>query len=188
MKCYPIEGSTMITFPASRTTQTRLGIAAAVAITCAAFFFAPAAASASTLTESDATPPVQVEPIDPNDPVIHSDGTITGIDGDILGTDRCGSTASFPPFGAYGPESQATCAYYGSQGAQAGYTWSIAPFSRSEACVSGLGYNAARSPVYFGVGCGKSGAKNVSWGNVAGYQKLKAYATGLLTGGMIAWH
>ncbi|WP_291057706.1 hypothetical protein [Herbiconiux sp.] len=178
----------MITFPHVRTTQVRLCVAAAMAVTCAAMLIAPGTASASTLTESEATPPVQVEPIDPSDPVIHTDGTITGGDSDLLGTDRCGSTASFPPFGGYGPVSQATCAYIGSPGAMAGYTWSIAPFSRSEACVSGLGYNAAKSPVYFGVGCGKSGAKNVSWGNVFGYQKLKAYATGLLTAGMIAWH
>ena len=178
----------MITFPTPRASQARLGITAAAAITCAALLLAPMAASATTHSESDPTPPVQVEPIDPTDPVIHPDGTITGGDTDLRGTDRCGSTASFPPLGGYGPISQATCSFWGSPGAQAGYTWSVNPFSRSEACVSGLGYNGAKSPVYFGVGCGKSGGKNVAWGNVAGYQKLKAYATGLLTGGLIAWH
>ncbi|MCS5713516.1 hypothetical protein NVV95_02990 [Herbiconiux sp. CPCC 205716] len=178
----------MITFPTARTRRVRLYIATAIAVTCAAMSIAPVAASANTPFDAEVAPPVQVEPIDPNDPVIHSDGTITGGDGQILGTDRCGSTASFPPFGGYGPVSQATCAYVGSPGAMAGYTWSVAPFSRSQACVSGLGYNSATSPVYFGVGCGKSGAKNVSWGNVFGYQKLKAYATGLMTAGMIAWH
>jgi hypothetical protein len=178
----------MIASPRARSARIRLSVGGAVVVTCAALLFAPSAASASSLIDSAVEPPTQVEPIDPNDPVIHSDGTITGGDNEILGTDRCGSTASFPPLGAYGPVSQATCSYLGSPGAQAGYTWSIAPFSRSQACVSGLGYNAAKSPVYLGVGCGKTGAKNVSWGNVAGYQKLKAYATGLLTGGMIAWH
>lgn len=178
----------MISISIAPTKQARLGLTAAIVAVCSMLMFTPAAASATNLAEADSAPPVQVEPIDPNDPVIHSDGTITGGDADILGTDRCGSTASFPPFGGYGVESQATCAYYGSPGAQAGYTWSVAPFSRSEACASGLGYNAARSPVYFGLGCGRSGAKNVSWGNVAGYQRLKAYATGLMTGGMIAWH
>jgi hypothetical protein len=188
MRRYQVEGSTMITSPNARTRRVRFCVATAIAVTCAAVATGPVAASASTLAEGEATPPVQVEPIDPSDPVIHSDGTITGGDGHILGTDRCGSTASFPPLGGYGPVSQATCAYIGSPGAMAGYTWSVAPFSRSQACVSGLGYNSATSPVYFGVGCGKTGAKNVSWGNVFGYQKLKAYATGLLTGGMIAWH
>ena len=182
------ERSTMITSSIPRSKPGRLCIAAGTAVTCAALVFAPSAAFANSLSESDPTPPIQVEPIDPTDPVIHPDGTITGGDSTILGTDRCGSTASFPPLGGYGPISQATCSFWGSPGAQAGYTWSVNPFSRSEACVSGLGYNGAKSPVYFGVGCGKSGGKNVAWGNVAGYQKLKAYATGLLTGGLIAWH
>lgn len=163
-----------------------VAITGTIALAAAALLAAsPVAANA---TES-VPPPIQVEPINPNDPIQYSDGSIEFPQGyNARGIPSCGSQAYAPPGGSYGPVSQATCSLSGSPGARAGYTWQVSPHSNSTACSSGLGYNAANSPVYFGVGCGSSGSGNVTWGNVLGYQKLKAYATGLLTGAQIAWY
>ncbi len=158
-------------------------MAAAVGLIALASLLALATPAQASVDDS---PPTQVEQITPGDPIIHADDPDSS--DNLRGTPRCGSKAYFPPFGSYGPISQATCAFAGSPGAKVGYTWSVNPHSSSEACASGLGYNTARSPVYYGLGCGTKGAKDVAWGNVLGYQKLKAYAIGVLTGGEISWY
>lgn len=157
-------------------------------VTLAAAALLVAVPVAANATES-VPPPVQVEPISPNDPIQYSDGSIEFPQGyNALGMPSCGSQAYAPPGGSYGPVSQATCSLSGYPGARAGYTWQVNPGSDSTVCSSGLGFNATNSPAYFGVGCGSSGSGNVTWGNVLGYQKLKAYAIGLRTGAQIAWY
>ncbi|WP_158507227.1 hypothetical protein [Subtercola sp. Z020] len=59
--------------------------------------------------------------------------------------------------------------------------------SGTRVCASGLGYNTAYAPIWYGVGCGGSGAVNVPWGNVLAYQKLHAYSINGY-GGNINWH
>ncbi|CAN5220676.1 hypothetical protein BH09ACT6_BH09ACT6_15670 [soil metagenome] len=133
------------------------------------------------VSADDQQAPYVAEIIDPSDPVISSTNP------SLLGTPDCGSTAYAPPGGSYGPESRARCALSGSKGFRTGYTWNVQSGSSTRVCAFGLGFNSAYSPVYYGLGCGSSGAQNVNWGNVLAYQKLKAYSY-TITGGNIDWH
>ncbi|TAJ48602.1 MAG: hypothetical protein EPO52_10840 [Herbiconiux sp.] len=155
--------------------------AAAVALFGAVITAAPAYASSPP--DESTPPPVQVDEIAPGTPIIESNG-----DGVVTrGVPGCAGVAYAPIGGGYGPVSSATCAFIGSPRAIVGYTWTANAATGVPACTTGLGYSNG-SPSWYGLGCGMSGAKNVVWGNVAGYQQLKAFTQNVLRATSVAWY
>lgn len=137
--------------------------------------------SAQAVTLDPTNPPITVDQINPNDPVVAPRSIYT------RGSFSCGNTAYAPPGYAYGALSQGRCGIFGYPGAVIGYTWKVADGSDTQVCASGLAFTTSGSPSYVGLGCGSNGAKNVYWGNVLAYQKLKAMSI-TLTGGYVPWY
>lgn len=137
--------------------------------------------SAQAVSLDPTNPPVVIDEISTGDPIVSPRSIYT------RGSYACGSVAYAPPGFSYGALSQGRCGIFGYPGAYVGYTWNVAAGSDTQVCASGLSFTTAGSPSYVGLGCGSNGAKNVYWGNVLAYQKLKAMSL-TITGAAVPWY
>ena len=116
--------------------------------------------------------PVLIGNVDPNSPHVSSDATTTNKD---LGP--CSYLlAGITPLGFSwsGEFRWFACSYWGANAkATKNYQWYVSPGSSSLACAQGYGFKADHTPVWVYLGCGDSGATQVSWGQVAAYPKMK---------------
>ena len=133
--------------------------------------------------------PVVKEDIAPGTPLI-GPGAPAAEGAATRGTPQCGNSAYAPPGGpgVYGPVSQATCALLGYESYLANYSWSMAAATDTQACVEGAGWSPAGAETWYAISCGSGGNADVSWGNVAAYQKVKAYSISVISGGSLDWH
>ena len=116
--------------------------------------------------------PVFIGSVDPKSPHVSSDASVATKD---LGP--CSYLlAGITPvgFGWSGEYRWFACSYWGANAkATKNYQWYVSPGSSSLACAQGYGFKADHTPVWSYLGCGDSGATQVSWGNVAAYPKMK---------------
>jgi hypothetical protein len=100
----------------------------------------------------------------------------------------CGGRQSSAPVGGAFYLSQDGCSYIGLNSlATRYYSWQLAPFVNSNACVKARGYNHTSAVVWVSAGCGGSGGVNVPWGNVASVAKVQLASMGT-TGTTVVWY
>lgn len=90
----------------------------------------------------------------------------------------CGNIRAVAPFGSWS-ESQSNCALLGGAGTKKTYWWRFEDLATTGAiCVAGLGYTSAKTPDWWGAGCGQSGSVTADWGSVAAYPKVRGMSYG----------
>lgn len=98
----------------------------------------------------------------------------------------CGGSASAPPGGAWGPESQASVAFSGSPGFTKWYSWNVVGNFATPVAVQVRGFNGSGQATWYDLPISYQGSSgSVPWGSVLAYPRLRARTGG--TGALLMW-
>lgn len=124
-------------------------------------------------------------------PIVYPDGeAVPGQSKEALtyAAANCGGSAYGPPYGSWGAVGYGSCGIVGHNGYQKYYSWNRSHNVDTTGCVKVRGYKQSLPPyvtndAYWAyAGCGTSGSKTVSWGNVLSKPAAQAASQGGLGG------
>lgn len=100
----------------------------------------------------------------------------------------CSGRQSSAPVGGAFYLSQDGCSFIGQNASVTRYySWQLAQFVNSNACVKARGYTSSSAVTWVSAGCGGSGGVSVPWGAVASVAKIQLSSMGV-TGTTIIWY